>query len=601
MSKHRQEANQHDHDRGGPEGESRAGKTAATAGLAPFPGGASPSPDLVPRGDYLGDLMDPGILGIVAPTDSSSVAVHRAVTARLSGGDRDDRGVTADADAALATASGGAGSALPDALLHRFESSLGVDLTGVQLHTDAASAHAADAVGARAYAVGRDIHFADGQYRPDEPAGQHLLAHEVAHTVQQASGSAHPQYKLAVSSPEDAAENEADRAADAMLRGQPFAVGGGAPAALSRWKETHKSIMSTSLTVELDAVGHVFGFAGGKTNDRKTSFGDKQRTDIVLEPGEKGVVELPIAATASTDFSSAPFAISSIWKFAYANGTITLTPQQGSNDLGVTLGMGIDAAVERSEVAEIGPDKPASVVVKVDISRQVDRSAGVDGSAGVIIADVGGSAGTSASDNDHVIRTFFLDLHMPATDAPKPQKDVVKPDEKPAPHDQPPAPTVPLVPVPPYRAHKVLFPTGKATPSDAEFTKLRNWIDSTERGLGETERAYLDDGRWVLDLTASTSDDGKLEKNAGLVGERRDFVLGLLGDRVPTKKLVYRPMVMEGPGASFRAVTLTIKLGSEQKAARDHADEVAAEKAMPGGYVRGDYGGTRGSVDMLPE
>src|SRR5690606_38244399 len=98
-----------------------------------------------------------------------------------------------------------------------FEDSLGADLSGVRVHRDASSETAAQAVGAKAYTIGQDIHFGAGQFDPSSSEGQLLLAHEVAHTVQQAGGPAARQNKLAVSSPVDAAELEADRAAEAMV------------------------------------------------------------------------------------------------------------------------------------------------------------------------------------------------------------------------------------------------------------------------------------------------------------------------------------------------------------------------------------------------
>ena len=136
---------------------------------------------------------------------------------------RDDRGVAPGAEDAVAQLGGG-GAPLPAGVRDRFEASLGADLGAIRVHTDDASATAAAAVGARAFARGNDIHFGAGQYQPDDPFGMHLLAHEVAHTVQQSGGAATTQYKLAVSSPGDAAEVEADRAADAMVRGEAASV-----------------------------------------------------------------------------------------------------------------------------------------------------------------------------------------------------------------------------------------------------------------------------------------------------------------------------------------------------------------------------------------
>jgi hypothetical protein len=51
------------------------------------------------------------------------------------------------------------------------------------VHTGAAAATAARAIDARAYTVGRDIHFDAGKFAPGTPAGDHLLAHELAHAA----------------------------------------------------------------------------------------------------------------------------------------------------------------------------------------------------------------------------------------------------------------------------------------------------------------------------------------------------------------------------------------------------------------------------------
>jgi hypothetical protein len=138
---------------------------------------------------------------------------------------RDGNGVAADAEGAVDAANGSSGTALPSSVRSKFESSLGTDLSGVRVHTGGASETAAGAVGARAYTIGQNIHFGAGYYDPSSRDGQHLLAHEVAHTVQQRGASPHRQNKLEVSSPHDAAEHEADRAADAMVTGAPVALG----------------------------------------------------------------------------------------------------------------------------------------------------------------------------------------------------------------------------------------------------------------------------------------------------------------------------------------------------------------------------------------
>ena len=121
------------------------------------------------------------------------------------------------------------GRPLPEELRERFEASLGTPLADVRLHTDDASAQAARRLGAVAFATGTDVHFGAGQYDPARARGQHVLAHEVAHVVQQ-RGAPAVQAKR-VSEPGDGLEAEADAAADAMVAGRPTTVAAGRAAA----------------------------------------------------------------------------------------------------------------------------------------------------------------------------------------------------------------------------------------------------------------------------------------------------------------------------------------------------------------------------------
>jgi hypothetical protein len=100
------------------------------------------------------------------------------------------------------------------------ESRFGRDFSRVRLHTDAAAAESAAAVGALAYTVGQDVVFGDGRYAPATAGGRRLLAHELAHTVQQGEGSrsAGP---LAIGAPDSPAERDAEQAADGVMAGDP--------------------------------------------------------------------------------------------------------------------------------------------------------------------------------------------------------------------------------------------------------------------------------------------------------------------------------------------------------------------------------------------
>lgn len=93
-----------------------------------------------------------------------------------------ERPLAAQVDAATA-----GGDPLPAPVRGYFEPRLGRGLDHVRVHTGARADEAARAVNARAFTLGRDVVFAAGEYRPESATGRHLLAHELAHVVQQGS------------------------------------------------------------------------------------------------------------------------------------------------------------------------------------------------------------------------------------------------------------------------------------------------------------------------------------------------------------------------------------------------------------------------------
>lgn len=108
----------------------------------------------------------------------------------------------------------------------------GYDFKRVRIHSGVKAAESARAIDALAYAVGQDVVFAEGKYRPDTNAGKSLIAHELAHVVQQDRGSfdSHP-------------EDRADLSARQVLEDKAISSSlvGGAPYDLYRQRtETFK-------------------------------------------------------------------------------------------------------------------------------------------------------------------------------------------------------------------------------------------------------------------------------------------------------------------------------------------------------------------------
>jgi hypothetical protein len=82
------------------------------------------------------------------------------------------------------------GQALDPATRAFMEPRLGRDFSTVRVHADGAAAASASSLNARAYTAGPHIVFASGEYEPRTAEGGRLLAHELAHVVQQSGGGA---------------------------------------------------------------------------------------------------------------------------------------------------------------------------------------------------------------------------------------------------------------------------------------------------------------------------------------------------------------------------------------------------------------------------
>ncbi len=77
------------------------------------------------------------------------------------------------------------GRPLDPSTRHSMDARFGYDFSRVRIHDDASAAATSRHLDASAYTVGRDVVFGEGRFDPNSPAGRHLLAHELAHVVQQ--------------------------------------------------------------------------------------------------------------------------------------------------------------------------------------------------------------------------------------------------------------------------------------------------------------------------------------------------------------------------------------------------------------------------------
>ncbi len=123
-----------------------------------------------------------------------------------------------------------------------FEPRFGYDFGRVRVHADPQAAQSARAVNALAYAVGRDVVFDAGRFAPDTPAGRSLLAHELAHVVQQQPGRISRQ-----SPPPAAAQTPADAGAPGADAGAPGGATASTPATAVKGTALGKQLRSVSM------------------------------------------------------------------------------------------------------------------------------------------------------------------------------------------------------------------------------------------------------------------------------------------------------------------------------------------------------------------
>jgi hypothetical protein len=188
------------HDRETRSADPRAVRAQAAPGAPPPPpvqgppgGGAGSS-----AGRAAGHARAPAPSAVLAPVSESEreQQADRAAEDVLAGNQariharspvarwRSDVPVAADRRADLERAFA-AGEPLPGEVRRRFERGFGTDLGIVRIHADPGAARAAEAVRAVAFTSGPHIVFGAGAYAPSTTQGSRLLAHELAHVVQQ--------------------------------------------------------------------------------------------------------------------------------------------------------------------------------------------------------------------------------------------------------------------------------------------------------------------------------------------------------------------------------------------------------------------------------
>jgi hypothetical protein len=122
-------------------------------------------------------MADRALSNTLSSTAGIGAGIQRRVTSENSGG-------STVAASTIASRLGG-GRPLGHATRDYFEPRFGADFGHVRVHDHSEAHQAAAGISAKAFTVGQNIAFANGQYAPGTKAGRGLIAHELAHTIQQ--------------------------------------------------------------------------------------------------------------------------------------------------------------------------------------------------------------------------------------------------------------------------------------------------------------------------------------------------------------------------------------------------------------------------------
>lgn len=173
----------------------------------------------------------------------------------------------------------GRGEPLPPAVRQKMEAAFGQHFGDVRIHVGAQ----APSIGALAYTQGSNIHFAPGHYAPSTARGQQILAHELAHVVQQKSGRVRNPFGSGVAVVRDhALEAEAERMSQRAMTYRPNVV----QRAMSSKESLEQQLNQALEDGDMDLFDEISNKMSKLPNDSMQKFGsddDEDRFDLTYK------------------------------------------------------------------------------------------------------------------------------------------------------------------------------------------------------------------------------------------------------------------------------------------------------------------------------
>jgi len=194
------------------------------------------------------------------------------------------------------------GAPLPASVRGPMERAFSHSFGDVRLHADAEASALTREHGARALTVGADVYFRDGVWEPESPDGARVLAHELAHVVQQrrrgagdeASSTASAESSLEATQDPGGdrreQEMEADAAADAVMRGDAADVVAGSVMAGTpqRWPWDDDDAKGGTSAGVLGTLGSLASSAWDATTGAASAVYDNYQKSTDFKPVAAG-------------------------------------------------------------------------------------------------------------------------------------------------------------------------------------------------------------------------------------------------------------------------------------------------------------------------
>jgi hypothetical protein len=174
----------------------------------------------------------------------------------------------------------GEGQPMDANVCSRMESAFGTSFSNVRTHTDANAVQLSDRVNARAFTVGNHVAFGGGEYKPGTLLGEALIAHELAHVVQQRGSSGEVANMQSGDAGYDALEHDADKTATSVIAslfgGIKAGVGGLAEKAMPQLRSGLR-IQRCNTCPSTNPTGEVTASNGWGSGNEATSHLWRQR------------------------------------------------------------------------------------------------------------------------------------------------------------------------------------------------------------------------------------------------------------------------------------------------------------------------------------